>query len=180
MKKQVACTIVGMMLAAGGASLWAEKTQPLELVTSLDPQRYAGLWYEVARFQHGFEKSLVGVTADYSLRPDGRINVLNSGYKSVLDGKRSSVKALAWIPDPAKPGALKVRFFGLFAADYLVFGLDSENYQWALVGNDSRGFLWFLSRTPTVPPELMADMRKLAASQGYDLTKLYEVPQRAR
>ena len=93
------------------AGLWAAPNKPLALVPSVDPQRYIGRWYEVARYQHGFEKSLVGATAEYALRPDGKISVLNSGFKKTLEGKYTSVKAVAWIPDPAVPAALKVRFF---------------------------------------------------------------------
>jgi len=82
------------------------------------------------------------------------------------------------MPDPARPGALKVRFFGLFASDYLVFGLDDKDYQWALVGDNSRNYLWFLSRASSVPDELMNRMKAIAESQGYEMAKLYLVPQR--
>jgi apolipoprotein D and lipocalin family protein len=90
------------------------------------------------------------------------------------------VKAVAWRPNEAVPGALKVKFFGLFTSDYLVFGLDDVDYQWALVGNNSRKYLWFLSRTPEVAPELLEKMKGMAEAQGYDLSKLYIVPQKAR
>lgn len=160
--------------------LSAQSRGPLRLVPSLDANRYLGRWFEIARYRHGFEKTLVGVTAEYSLRPDGRIDVLNSGFRKTLDGKYASVKAIAWIPDASRPSALKVRFFGLFGADYLVFGLDDVNYQWALVGDDSRRYLWFLARTPEISPELFARMKEIASSQGYDLSGLYEVPQKAR
>lgn len=180
MSKSINTLYVCTILAFGIGSAGAETSKPLQLVQSLDPARYAGRWYEIARFQHGFEKNLAGVTAEYSLRSDGRIDVLNSGFKKGIDGPYSSIKAVAWVPDGSKPGALKVRFFGLFAADYLVFGLDQENYSWALVGNDSRDFLWFLARTPTIPSELMETMKRLAADQGYDISKLYEVPQKER
>jgi apolipoprotein D and lipocalin family protein len=154
--------------------------QPLALVDSVDVQKYLGRWYEIARFQHGFEKSIVGATAEYSLRPDGRIQVVNSGFKKALDGKYTEVKAVAWVPDAATPGALKVKFFGLFTSDYLIFGLDQEGYSWALVGNNERKFIWFLSRTPTVSDELLAKMKSIAVVQGYDLSGLYLVPQKAR
>jgi apolipoprotein D and lipocalin family protein len=180
MDKKIATLFACVMLTLALGSTGAETPGKLQLVQALDPRRYSGRWYEIARFQHVFEKSLVGVTAEYSLRNDGRIDVLNSGFKKVLDGKYSSIHAVAWVPDSSKPGALKVRFFGLFASDYLVFGLDQTNYSWALVGNNSRDFLWFLSRTPTISPELMAAMKKQAESQGYDISKLYEVPQKLR
>lgn len=170
-----------LALVLGGVmTLSAEPLPPLELVPVLDAERYLGRWYEIARFQHSFEKTLVGATAEYSLRPDGKIAVVNSGFKKTLGGKYTSVKAVAWIPDPARPGALKVRFFGLFAADYLVFGLDDADYRWAVVGDNSRNYLWLLARTPTISADLYAKMKAIAASQGYDLSGLYEVPQKER
>jgi apolipoprotein D and lipocalin family protein len=136
-----------------------------------------GKWYEVARYQHAFEKGLVGVTAEYSLRKDGKVDVVNSGLRGSLTGKRENAKAVARVPDPNRPAALKVKFFNLFESDYLVFGLDETDYQWALVGNDSRDYLWFLSRTPQVPAELLVKLKGIAESRGYDLSKLYLVPQ---
>jgi apolipoprotein D and lipocalin family protein len=89
------------------------------------------------------------------------------------------VKAVAWRPDDKVPGALKVRFFGLFAADYLVFGLDEE-YRWALVGSNDRNTLWFLARTPEVSNRTLEEMKAIAVSQGYDLSELFMVPQKER
>lgn len=178
MKTLVAIALASLVAAIAVPSLAAETKSPLELVPRLDPLRYAGKWYEIARFQQGFEKDLVGVTAEYSIRPDGRIDVLNSGLKKDLGGKLSSIKALAWRPDDSEPGALKVRFFGLFASDYLVFGLDDVGYQWALVGENGRKYLWFLSRSPSVSPEVFGKMKAMAEGQGYDLSKLYLVPQK--
>jgi apolipoprotein D and lipocalin family protein len=153
---------------------------PLDTVAAVDVQRYLGRWYEIARFQHRFEKSIVGATAEYSLRADGRIQVVNSGFKKDLSGPYTQVKGVAWVPDAARPGALKVRFFWPFTGDYLIFGLDAENYSWALVGSDSRDYLWFLARTPEISDELFSRMKDIARGQGYDLSGLYKVPQKAR
>jgi apolipoprotein D and lipocalin family protein len=169
-----------LVLALSGCASVPSDMKPLATVGSVDVQKYLGRWYEIARFQHGFEKSIVGATAEYSLRPDGRIQVVNSGFKKALDGKYTEVKAVAWVPDTATPGALKVKFFGLFTSDYLIFGLDQAGYSWALVGNNERKFIWFLSRTPTVSDELLEKMKAMAVSQGYDLSGLYLVPQKAR
>ena len=171
---------LALLAALAGCASVPSGMQPLDLVDSVDVQKYLGRWYEIARFQHGFEKSIIGATAEYSLRPDGRIQVVNSGFKNALDGKYTEVKAVAWVPDSAVPGALKVKFFGLFTSDYLIFGLDQEGYSWALVGNNERKFIWFLSRTPTVSDELLAKMKSIAVAQGYDLSGLYLVPQKAR
>jgi lipocalin len=169
-----------LLLLLGGCASVPEGLGPLDTVAAVDVQRYLGRWYEIARFQHRFEKSIVGATAEYGLREDGRIQVLNSGFKEDLNGAYASVKAVAWVPDAARPGALKVRFFGLFTSDYLIFGLDQENYSWALVGSNTRDFLWFLARTPEISEELFSKMKDIARGQGYNLSGLYKVPQKER
>ncbi len=168
------------VLLLGGCGTIPKGLGPLQTVPAVDVPRYLGRWYEIARFQHRFEKSIVGATAEYSLRDDGRIQVLNSGFRKSLDGAYTQVKAVAWVPDAARPGALKVRFFGLFTGDYLIFGLDQQSYSWALVGSDTRKYLWFLARTPVIDEELFSRMKEIARSQGYDLSGLYKVPQKAR
>ena len=153
---------------------------PLALVDHLDLQRYLGRWYEIARFTKGFERNIVGATAEYSLRPDGRIQVVNSGFRGSVDGPYTQARGVAWVPDPGRPAALKVSFFWPFAGDYLVFGLDPVGYGWALVGSDSRDYLWFLARTPEVSDQLYQQMRQMAQDQGYDLSRLDKVPQKPR
>ena len=179
-KASVLVALPVIMAALFGCTTIPHGLGPLQLVDKVDVQKYLGRWYEIARFQHGFESETVGATAEYSLRDDGRVQVLNSGFEKNLEGKYSEVKAVAWVPDPSRPAALKVKFFGLFDSSYLIFGLDQENYSWALVGEDSRDYIWFLSRTPVIDQALFARMKDIAVSQGYDLSKLYVVPQKAR
>jgi len=181
MKNRSASILVGVtFLALFGCSSLPPGMGPLTLVPAVDVSRYLGRWYEVARFQHGFEKTVVGATAEYSLRGDGTIQVVNSGFQKDLDGKYTEVKAVAWVPDANRSSALKVKFFGLFTSDYLIFGLDQEGYSWALVGSDSRDYLWFLSRTPEISADLLAMMKSIAIGQGYDLKGLSMVPQKQR
>jgi len=168
------------VLALFGCASTPRGHGPLRLVENLDVQRYLGRWYEIARFTKGFEKNIVGATAEYSLREDGRIRVVNSGFRNTLDGPYTEAKGVAWAPDPRRPAALKVSFFWPFAGDYLVFGLDQESYSWAIVGSDSRSYLWFLARTPQISDELFQKMEQIARDQGYDLSKLDKVPQKPR
>lgn len=149
-------------------------------VPDVDLTRYTGRWYEIARLQNTFERNLVGVTAEYSLREDGRIKVVNSGFRNTLDGKLSRIQGVAWIPNTDEPGYLKVRFFWPFAGDYKIFGLDTESYEWAVVGDDSRRFLWLLARNHEISDALFADMKRVATDQGFDTTQLFLVPQKAR
>jgi len=144
-------------------------------VKQLDLQRYLGTWYEIARFDHSFERGLLGVTATYSMRDDGKIKVLNQGYENTLDGKLSVAEGKAKLTDD--PGKLKVSFFWIFYADYFVMELD-ENYQWALIGSKSDKYLWILSRTPKLGDKVKNLILHHATKRGYDTSKLIWVEQK--
>jgi lipocalin len=146
-------------------------------VKELDLNRYLGKWYEIARFPHSFEKNLVGVTATYTLKPDGKIEVLNEGLKNTLDGERSKAIGKAKIPNKLEPGKLKVSFFWIFYADYYVLELDNINYQYAMIGSSSDKYFWILSRTPQMDPTVYNMLLDKARNRGYNLEKLYKVPQ---
>lgn len=147
-------------------------------VTELELDRYLGTWYEIARFPHSFEKDLVGVTANYSLKENGKIRVINQGYKGSLDGKLKRSEGKAYIPDPNDPAKLKVSFFWIFYANYFVMELDQENYRWAVIGTNSPDFLWILCREPQMEQELYDDLVLRVKNRGYDLSKLELVPQK--
>lgn len=146
-------------------------------VKELNLNRYLGTWYEIARFPHSFEKNLVGVTATYSLRDDGKIEVLNQGYKNTLDGEKSRAVGKAKIPNKLEPGKLKVAFFWIFYADYFVLELD-ENYQYVMIGSSSDKYFWILNRTPKMDPVIYEMLLEKARKRGYNLDKLYKVPQK--
>lgn len=147
-------------------------------VKNLDIQKYLGTWYEIARFPHSFEKGLVGVTANYSMAEDGKIKVVNQGYKGTLDGKLDVAVGKAKIPDMNDPAKLKVSFFWFFYGDYYVMELDSENYEWAVIGSSTPKYLWILSRKPQMDPVIYKDLIKRIEARGYKLDKLYKVPQK--
>ncbi|MBN2174244.1 MAG: lipocalin family protein [Bacteroidales bacterium] len=167
-----------LIITLGGCGLSNEELEKMDIVKNVDLERYMGTWYEIARFPHGFEKNLVGVTATYSLRADGKVDVLNQGYKYTLDGKLKQAKAFAKLPDPEVKGRLKVFFFWPFGADYIILELDEENYQYALVGSSSKNYLWILSRTPQMDPQTYDLLVSKAAQRGYDVGKLEMVPQK--
>jgi lipocalin len=145
-------------------------------VKELDLNRYLGKWYEIARFPHSFEKNLVGVTATYSLRDDGKIKVLNQGYKNTLDGELSVAEGKAKIPNKLEPAKLKVSFFWIFYGDYNVLELD-ENYQYVMIGSSTDKYFWILSRTPQMAPEVYEMLLEKARKRGYNLDKLEKVQQ---
>ena len=146
-------------------------------VKELDLNRYLGTWYEIARFPHSFEKNLVGVTATYSLRSDGKIEVVNQGFKNTLDGELSKAVGKAKIPDKLEPGKLKVAFFWFFYARYNILELDTENYQYAMIGSSSDKYFWILNRTPQMDSVVYDFLLDKARERGYNLEKLYKVPQ---
>jgi lipocalin len=154
-----------------------KKTEEMNTATvkELDLQRYLGTWYEIARFDHRFERGLVGVTATYSMREDGKIRVLNQGYRNSLDGELSVAEGKAKLTD--EPGKLKVSFFWIFYADYYILELE-ENYQWALIGSKSDKYLWILSRTPKLEDNVKNLIMHHANKRGYDTSKLIWVEQK--
>lgn len=176
MKKNVIIFIVmafPVILSCNAQTNMIDKT----VVKNLNIERYLGKWYEIARFDHRFERDLVGVTATYSLRKDGRIRVENSGYRNTLDGKRSTAVGKAKIPDPDVPSKLKVSFFLWFYGDYFVLELDDE-YQWALIGSSSDNFLWILSRSPVMKEDLYNELVSRLAARGYNVDNLIRVEQK--
>ncbi len=140
-------------------------------IQDLDLKKYMGMWYEIARFDHRFEHNLVGVTATYELRSDGKINVINAGYKNSFDGKYKTAKGKAKQPNPNDPGKLKVSFFLFFYSDYYIFELDKD-YEWALVGSSSDKYLWILSRTLSLKKEVKDSILSNARRRGFDVSRL--------
>lgn len=165
-----------LSISAGGCKTNSDKMD-VTTVKQLDLERYMGTWYEIARFDHSFERNLVGVTATYSLRPDGKITVVNQGYKNALGGKPNRAKGKAKQPNPNDPGKLKVSFFLFFYADYYILELDRD-YQWVLIGSSTNKYLWILSRSPELSTEKLNYILGKAKQRGYDTSKLIWVKQK--
>jgi len=151
-------------------------TTAAEPTAQLDLDRYLGTWFEIARFDHRFERGCAGVTARYSKTPKGDIEVLNRCLKGGLSGKEKTVSGRAWVPDPADPGKLKVQFFWPFRSDYWVLDV-APDYTWALVGDSDKSSCWIMSRTPQISQELYNELVKKLQARGYDTSKLLRVEQ---
>ena len=141
-------------------------------VKSVDLNRYLGNWYEIARFDHSFERGMEYAMAHYTMRDDGKIDVLNTGIK---DGRAEDAKGIAKTTN--QPGLLRVSFFGPFFSDYRIMMLD-ENYQYVLVGGSTNRFLWILSRTPQLDEATLSLILAEAEHRGYDTTRLLWVKQK--
>ena len=143
-------------------------------VSEFDLSRYLGTWYEIARFDHSFERGMDNVTAEYLLREDGMIDVINSGWK---EGKFKVADGKAKQPDPkTDPGHLAVSFFLFFFSDYNVLMID-DDYKVALVGSKSPKYLWILSRIPVLSDSVLDAVLEEASSRGYDIDDLIWVDQ---
>ncbi|SEQ03331.1 apolipoprotein D and lipocalin family protein [Amphritea atlantica] len=138
--------------------------------------RYLGKWYEVARLDHSFERGLTRVSAEYSLRNDGGVAVLNRGY-SEASGVWQEAEGKAYFVNDHDEGYLKVSFFGPFYGSYVVFDLDRENYQYSFVSGPDSSYLWLLSRKPTVTPEVREWFIRLSEERGFDTDELIWVKQ---
>lgn len=141
------------------------------VVTDFDLNRFLGSWYEIARFDHRFERGMEQTKATYTLREDGKVDVLNTGMK---DGKPAEAKGVAKLTDT--PSLLRVSFWGPFYSDYRIMLLDSD-YRYALIGSGSDDYLWILSRTPQISDETKGRILEEARKRGYDTDKLIWVRQ---
>ena len=161
--------VSSLALAAGCASTLKVDNTP---VAALDLNRYLGEWYEIARFDHSFERGVEQAKANYTQNADGTIKVVNSGIK---DSK--SKTAIGKGKKTDTPGLLRVSFFGPFYADYRVMLIDKD-YSHALVGSGSSDYLWILSRTPRLPEAAKFELLAEAQRRGYDTGKLIWVEQK--
>jgi apolipoprotein D and lipocalin family protein len=146
-------------------------------VKEFELDKYLGKWYEIARLDHSFERGLEQVTAEYSLREGGGVQVKNRGF-SKKNNKWSEAEGKAFFVGKESEGYLKVSFFGPFYGSYVVFELDKDNYQYAFVSGPNTSYLWLLSRTPTVEEDLLSQFVMKAEKSGYETEKLIYVNQK--
>jgi apolipoprotein D and lipocalin family protein len=145
-----------------------EGNAPPPVVQSVDLERYAGRWFEIARYDVSFQRGCEGVTAQYRPLEDGEIEVINACRKGGLDGETDTITGRARVVDGSNGAKLKVSFFGpFFLGDYWVIDL-AEDYDWAVVSEPRGRFLWILSRTPQMDEAILADRLTWLAAQGFD------------
>ena len=140
----------------------------MKVAQNVDLNQYMGKWYEIARLPNHFQKGCACSTADYKIIDDTYISVTNQCDKN---GVLKTSTAKAWRVDGKDNSRLKVRFFWPFTGNYWILYV-SSNYKYAVVGEPSREYLWFLSRTKTIDNKNFDLMKQVARSQGYDLRKL--------
>lgn len=142
----------------------------VEPVTGFDKSRYLGTWHEIARLDHSFERDLVDVTAEYSLRDDGAVRVINSGTDSTT-GERKVAEGHAKFVGDDGTAHLKVSFFGPFYGSYIVFELDPE-YRYAFVAGYNTNYLWLLARETNVSEDIRKRFTDRAGDLGFAVDDL--------
>ena len=155
------------VLALSGCTGIPEGIDP---VNDFELEPYLGTWYEIARLDHSFERGLSNVTANYSLREGGGVNVLNRGYRAE-NGEWEEAEGKAYFIDDPGVGRLKVSFFGPFYGAYNVFEL-GENYEYSMVAGPNRSYLWILAREPRLSRTTLDELLDKAAAAGFETSEL--------
>jgi apolipoprotein D and lipocalin family protein len=162
-----------LILAAALLAGCAQIPDGVEAVRGFDAERYLGQWYEIARLDHRFERGLDSISATYTARADGGIDVLNRGYDRAK-GEWREARGKARFAGPRDTAMLEVSFFGPFYGGYNVVDLDPD-YQLALVVGPTRDYLWVLSRTPAPPRDAVDRVVQRAGELGFDTGALIYV-----
>lgn len=165
------CRALALLL--GGC---ASAPEGLEPVRGFQADRYLGQWYEIARLDHSFERGLSRVTATYSRKDDGRIEVVNRGYDN-RRGRWREARAVAEFRESPDVASLRVTFFWPFSGAYNVIALDQEGYRYALVTSSSRSYLWILAREKALDPAILRDLVAKAKAWGFRTEDLIYVEQ---
>ncbi len=143
----------------------------LKAVDGFEVNRYLGTWYEIARLDHRFERGLEKISATYTLREDGGVDVLNKGW-DVKAGEWSQAQGKAYFVEQPDKGMLKVSFFGPFYGGYNIIELDKQNYAYSMVTGPDRSYFWILSRTPQLPEAKLQALLKRAKALGFATDQL--------
>jgi apolipoprotein D and lipocalin family protein len=163
--------LIAFVLLLAGCVNVPENITPVD---NFNIERYLGKWYEIARLDHSFERGLTSVSAEYSLRSDGGLRVMNRGY-SKKENKWKEIEGKGYFVNRKDLGFLKISFFGPFYGSYVVFDLDRENYSYALVCGPDKSFLWLLARSPKMNDNSKKRLVDKAAFLGFDADKLIYV-----
>lgn len=143
-------------------------------VSGFELDRYLGTWYEIARLDHRFERGLTNVSANYTLRDDDGVRVVNRGF-STKTAEWEEAIGKAYLVDAPDVGQLKVSFFGPFYGGYNILELDIEDYQYALVAGPDRSYLWILARSPDLPEAIVQSLVEKARSLEFPVDELIYV-----
>lgn len=152
-----------------------KSSQPLQTVSHVDLNRYAGKWYEIASYPQSFQKGCHCTTAEYTLHEKGYVIVENRCNRDSINGPQSYIKGKAFAQKGTGNAKLKVQFFWPFRAKYWIIDL-ADDYSYAVVGHPNRKYLWILSRTPQMNDSTYNQILSRVEGQGFDLKILQKTP----
>ena len=178
-RRRTLLTLAGLPVLSALGALGACSTaapKGVQVVRPFDAQRYTGLWYEIARLDHSFERGLSKVSAQYKLQSDVSIQVINRGFNASKKKWREA-QGVAKFTGASDVGSLKVSFFGPFYGGYHVVALDSVAYQWSMVIGPDTDFLWILCRDRQLPSGVQAQLLTQARQLGVNTDALIWVDQ---
>lgn len=164
-------TFIVILIFLSACTMVPEGVKPVD---GFELDRYLGKWYEIARLDHSFERGLSRVTADYSLREDGGVKVINRGFNPAKNKWKEAIGKAYFIKSP-DIGQLKVSFFGPFYGGYNILALDKASYQYALVSGPDRSYLWILARSPKPDAFLVDQLASKARQMGFPVDDLIYV-----
>lgn len=172
MKTQTRFSLFGLLttflvFSAGCARI----PEGVTVISDFELDRYLGTWYEIARLDHSFERGLSNVTATYTLRDDGGVDVINRGFKEET-GEWDEADGKAYFVDSPSTGHLKVSFFGPFYGGYNIMEIDQAGYQYSMVAGPNRSYLWILARTPELDPGVLEGLINKARELGFETDDL--------
>jgi len=169
------------LIGAVLASITLTGCNPPETVAQVDLNRYAGLWYQVAGYPFGPTDDLVGITAEYTALEDGTVKVVNRGFVRDFNAEEDVIEGIATVVDTESNAKLSVSFpsvlGGLIKGQYWIITLDETDYSYAVVSDPFRSTLYILSRTPVLPQEILDSILLDLGDRGFDLDKIYLIPQ---
>lgn len=146
----------------------------LKVIQNFELERYQGIWFEIARLDHRFERGLSQVSAEYRIQADNTMQVINRGFDEDSGEWEQAVGKARFI-DATDQGALKVSFFGPFYGAYNIVALDQKNYQWVMVTGPSYDYLWILARQPALEAVIYNQLLEIAAGAGFAVNELIVV-----
>lgn len=148
----------------------------VDAINDFELERYLGRWYEIARLDHSFERGLSNVTAEYSMREDGGVKVINRGFNDE-EKEWDEAEGKAFFVETPDVGRLKVSFFGPFYGGYNIIELDKENYSYSMVCGPDTDYLWILSRTPKMDETILLELVNYASKLRFNTSELIFVDQ---
>lgn len=169
----------GLACASGGSGVGPNASAPLQVVESVDLERFSGLWYVISSMPTSAEEGAHNSTEHYALRDDGEIDITNRFQVGAFDGPEKIITMRGWVHDETTNAEWRVQPIWPLRLSYLILELDPD-YQHVVVGHPSKSYVWIMSREPTLAPEIEEKLRANLAEAGYDVDQIQVMPQSAR